>query len=63
MSRIFQIQDISVTHLVRKYHDAVVGLASHRTADALRCVTHGVERQEVILAHAQLITQVLETRA
>lgn len=49
------------SHLVSKNHESVVCLASDGSAHTLSSVTHGVERQEVVLSNLELITKVLQT--
>ena len=51
----------SITHLVSKNHESVVGLASDGSAHTLSSVAHGIERQKVILSDLKLIPQVLQT--
>lgn len=48
-------------HLIRKDHQAVVGLPSNGPSHTLRRVPHGVEGQEVILPDLELVPQVLQT--
>lgn len=58
-----QLQDNreETSHLVSKNHESVVGLASDGSTHTLSCVTHGVERQEVVLSNLELIPKVLQT--
>ena len=49
-----------ITYLVSKDHESVVGLASDDSAHTLGRVTHGIERQEVVLSDLELIPEVLQ---
>lgn len=51
----------SLTHLVCKNHESIVRFASDGSTHTLGSVSHGVERQEVILPDLKVIPEILQT--
>lgn len=49
-----------LTHLVCKNHEPIVGFAPDGPAHALGGVSHGVERQEVVLSDLEAVPEVLQ---
>jgi len=49
-------------HLIGKQHYAVISLAPETATNTLGSVSHGVEREEVVLSDLKLFPQVLEPR-
>lgn len=52
----------SLTHLVCKNHESIVGFAPDGSAHTLGRVSHGVEGQEVVLSDLKVIPEILQTR-
>lgn len=51
----------SLTHLVCKNHESIVCFASDGSPHTLGSMSHGIERQKVILSDLKVIPDILQT--
>lgn len=51
----------SLTHLVCKNHESIVGFPSDGSTHTLGSMAHGVEGQKVILSDLKVIPEILQT--
>lgn len=46
--------------LIRKYHYAVISFSSDGSPDTLRCMSHGIKRQKVVLSYLKFYTVIFK---